>query len=126
MHWRLLVIGKPKLAFARAGVEEYAGRLGGFATVQLECLKAGTREAESALLLLDRAGICASAGSACMSGSLTPSHVLRAMGFSSDRARGSLRFSFSRFNTAEEIAKALELLPGIIAKARGADLPPGN
>ena len=83
-------------------------------------------EAESALLLLDRAGICASAGSACMSGSLTPSHVLRAMGFSSDRARGSLRFSFSRFNTAEEIAKALELLPGIIAKARGADLPPGN
>ena len=51
MHWRLLVIGKPKLAFARAGVEEYAGRLGGFATVQLECLKAGTREAESALLL---------------------------------------------------------------------------
>jgi len=76
-------------------------------------------EAESALLLLDRAGICASAGSACMTGSLTPSHVLRAMGFSHARARSSLRFSFSRFNTAEEIAQALELLPGIIAKLRG-------
>ena len=76
-------------------------------------------EAETALLLLDRAGICASAGSACMSGSLAPSHVLRAMGFSHARARSTLRFSFSRFNTAEEIAQALEILPGVIAKARG-------
>ncbi|MCX6966164.1 MAG: aminotransferase class V-fold PLP-dependent enzyme [Verrucomicrobia bacterium] len=75
-------------------------------------------EAESVLLLLERAQICASAGSACMSGSLHPSHVLRAMGFSNARSRSTLRFSFSRFNTAEEIAKALELLPGIIAKAR--------
>jgi len=75
-------------------------------------------EAESALLLLERAKICASAGSACMSGSLHPSHVLRAMGFSNKRARGSLRFSFSRFNTAEEIEKVLELLPAIIAKLR--------
>ena len=77
-------------------------------------------EAESALLLLERAKICASAGSACMAGSLAPSHVLRAMGFSNARARSSLRFSFSRFNTAAEIAQALELLPGIIAKARSA------
>ena len=75
-------------------------------------------EAESALLLLERARVCASAGSACLSGSLQPSHVLRAMGFSPARARGSLRFSFSRFNTAVEIAQALELLPGIIAKLR--------
>ena len=77
-------------------------------------------EAESALLLLERARLCASAGSACMAGSLHPSHVLRAMEFSNERARGSLRFSFSRFNTAAEVEKALELLPGIVAKLRGA------
>jgi len=75
-------------------------------------------EAASALLLLDRAGLCASAGSACMSGSLAPSHVLKAMGYSNARARSSLRFSFSRFNTAAEIARALELLPLVIAKLR--------
>ncbi|MDD5349193.1 MAG: 23S rRNA (pseudouridine(1915)-N(3))-methyltransferase RlmH [Chthoniobacteraceae bacterium] len=51
MHWNLFVIGKPKLAFARAGVEEYAKRLRPFAPVTLECLKASSREAESALLL---------------------------------------------------------------------------
>ena len=76
-------------------------------------------EAEAALLLLDRAGICASAGSACMTGSLQPSHVLKAMGFSTERARSSLRFSFSRFNTVKEIEKALEILPGVMARLRG-------
>ncbi len=60
-------------------------------------------EAEAMLVLLDKAGICASAGSACTAGSLHPSHVLTAMGFPAARARASLRFSFSRFNTAEEI-----------------------
>ncbi len=51
MNWHIFTIGKPKLGFARAGVEEYAERLRGFATVKLECLKSGSREAESALLL---------------------------------------------------------------------------
>jgi len=51
MNWFIFAIGKPKLGFARAGVEEYAGRLRGFAPVTLEYLKASTREAESALLL---------------------------------------------------------------------------
>ena len=51
MNWTVFTIGKPKLAFARAGVEEYAGRLRGFATVAQEFLKAVTREGESALLL---------------------------------------------------------------------------
>ena len=77
-------------------------------------------EAESVLLLLERAKICASAGSACMAGSPHPSRVLRAMGFSHERTRGSLRFSFSRFNTVAEIEKVLELLPAFIAKLRGA------
>jgi 23S rRNA (pseudouridine1915-N3)-methyltransferase len=51
MHWRILAIGKPKLAFARAGIEEYASRLRPFSQVQIDYLKASTREAESAVLL---------------------------------------------------------------------------
>lgn len=51
MHWRILAIGKPKLAFAKAGIEEYAARLQPFAPVQIDYLKASNREAESALLL---------------------------------------------------------------------------
>lgn len=77
-------------------------------------------DAEALLLLLSNANICCSAGSACTSGSLHPSHVLKAMGFSNDRARSSLRFSFSRFNTEAEVDKVLELLPQIVAKVRRA------
>jgi len=75
-------------------------------------------EAQGAVILLDRAGICVSAGSACMTGSLAPSHVLRAMGFSTERARGSLRFSFSRLNTAPEVSKAVEIVAKTIKKLR--------
>ena len=75
-------------------------------------------ESEGILMLLDREGVCCSAGSACTAGSIHPSHVLRGMGFSTERARGSLRFSFSRLNTADEVARVLELLPGIVAKLR--------
>jgi cysteine desulfurase len=75
-------------------------------------------DSEGMLLLLDQRGICCSAGSACTAGSLEPSHVLRAMGYSNDRARGSLRFSFSRFNTEAEIAQALEIMPPAIERLR--------
>ena len=75
-------------------------------------------ESEAVLMLLDKAHICCSAGSACTAGSLHPSHVLKAMGFNNDRARGSLRFSFSRFNTREEVEKALHILPKVIDKLR--------
>ncbi len=75
-------------------------------------------ESEGVLMLLDNAGICCSAGSACTTGSIHPSHVLKAMGFSNERARGSLRFSFSRFNTVREVEHALQILPQIIAKLR--------
>lgn len=75
-------------------------------------------ESEAVLMLLDQAGICCSAGSACTAGSLHPSHVLKAMGFSNDRARGSLRFSFSRFNTEAEVDAALGTLPRVISKLR--------
>lgn len=75
-------------------------------------------ESEGALILLDDRGICCSAGSACTSGSVHPSHVLKAMGMSNDRARASLRFSFGRFNHAEEIPTAIEAVVEIVAKLR--------
>ncbi len=75
-------------------------------------------ESEGALMLLDERGICCSAGSACTSGSVHPSHVLKAMGFSNDRARGSLRFSIGRFNTADQIETACEIVPHVIEKLR--------
>ncbi len=75
-------------------------------------------DSETVLLVLDQRGICCSAGSACTAGSLEPSHVLKAMGFSNDRARGSLRFSLGRYNTAEEIEEALRIMPREIEKVR--------
>jgi cysteine desulfurase len=75
-------------------------------------------ESDAALMLLDRQNVCCSAGSACLAGSLEPSHVLRAMGLNDERLRGSLRFSFSRFNNDAEVAKAIEILPGLMAKVR--------
>jgi cysteine desulfurase len=75
-------------------------------------------EAESLLLLLDQAGICASSGSACTTGSLDPSHVLVAMGLTPARARASIRFSLGIYNTDAEVDYLLEQLPPIIAKLR--------
>jgi cysteine desulfurase len=75
-------------------------------------------EAEGILMLMDQAGICASSGSACTSGSLDPSHVLTAMGFDPARARGSVRFSLSAYNTEAEVEYVLGQLPVIVAKLR--------
>ncbi len=75
-------------------------------------------EGESILLMLDRFGICASSGSACTSGSLEPSHVLRAMGVPFTAAHGSIRFSLSRYNTEEEVNFTVEKIPSIIARLR--------
>jgi cysteine desulfurase len=75
-------------------------------------------EGESILLMLNEFGICASSGSACTSGSLQPSHVLRAMGVPFTMAHGSIRFSLSVYNTDEEIDAVLEKLPPIIASLR--------
>ena len=75
-------------------------------------------EGESILLLLDQYGICASSGSACTSGSLQPSHVLRAMGVPYTMAHGSIRFSLSVYNTVEEIDFVINTLPPVIEKLR--------
>jgi cysteine desulfurase len=75
-------------------------------------------EGEAILLHLNQYGICASSGSACTSGSLEPSHVLRAMGLPYSVLHGSIRFSLSRYTTEAEIDRVLEVLPGIIEHLR--------
>lgn len=75
-------------------------------------------EGEAILLLMNQFGICASSGSACTTGSLEPSHVLRAMGIPYTSAHGTIRFSFSRYNTVGEVDFILEKLPPIIATLR--------
>ncbi len=75
-------------------------------------------EGESILLMLDQFGICASSGSACTSGSLQPSHVLRAMGVPYTMAHGSIRFSLSVYNTEEEIDFVVKTMPSIIERLR--------
>jgi cysteine desulfurase len=75
-------------------------------------------EGEAILLMLDKLGICASSGSACTSGSLEPSHVLRAMGVPFTAAHGSIRFSLSRYNTEKEVDYTIEKMPAIINRLR--------
>ncbi len=75
-------------------------------------------EGEAILLMLDQFGICASSGSACTSGSLEPSHVLRAMGVPFTSAHGSIRYSLSRYNTEAEVDFTIEKMPQIIERLR--------
>ncbi len=75
-------------------------------------------EGEAILLMLDALGVCASSGSACTSGSLEPSHVMRAMGVPFTAAHGSIRFSLSRYTTGEEVDHVLEHIPVIIKRLR--------
>jgi cysteine desulfurase len=78
----------------------------------------GYIEGESILMFLNDYGICASSGSACTSGSLEPSHVLRAMGVPFQFAHGSIRFSLSEQTTEEEIDLVLKVMPGIVERLR--------
>jgi len=75
-------------------------------------------EGESILLMLNEFGICASSGSACTSGSLEPSHVMRAMGVPFTMAHGSIRFSLSIYNTEEDIERIIKELPPIVKRLR--------
>jgi cysteine desulfurase len=75
-------------------------------------------EAESLLIALDLGGIAVSTGSACSSGTLEPSHVLKAMGFNAHRAQNSIRFSLGAGNTGAEVDRVIAALPGIVEKLR--------
>ncbi len=75
-------------------------------------------EGEGILLLLNKMGIAASSGSACTSGSLEPSHVMKAMGIPYTAAHGTIRFSISRYNTMAEIEQVIQAVPPIIAQLR--------
>ena len=75
-------------------------------------------EGEAILLLLNKVGIAASSGSACTSGSLEPSHVMRAMDIPYTAAHGTVRFSLSRYTTEAEIERVIEAVPPIVAQLR--------
>jgi cysteine desulfurase len=75
-------------------------------------------EGEGMLYQLSDFGICASSGSACTSGSLEPSHVLRAMNVPFTAVHGSIRFSFSRYNSEQDVDRIIEVFPGIVANLR--------
>jgi len=81
-------------------------------------------DAQAILMKLDQEGICCSLGSSCTTGAVQPSHVLRALHFSNERARSSLRFSFGRYNTESELDRVLEILPRIVRKLRSLSAAP--
>jgi cysteine desulfurase len=83
-------------------------------------------EAESLLIALDLAGVAVSTGSACSSGTLEPSHVLKAMGFPPHRTQNSIRFSLGMGNTEAEVDRVVELLPGIVEKLRNLTRTPAR
>ena len=75
-------------------------------------------EGEGMLYQLSDSGICASSGSACTSGSLEPSHVLRALHVPFTAIHGSIRFSLSRYNTDEDVDRIIEVFPEVVANLR--------
>jgi cysteine desulfurase len=79
-------------------------------------------EGEAVVMALDLDGVCASTGSACTSGSTEPSHVLTAMGFPDDEARGALRLTLGRTTTVEEIERAEAIVPAAIERVRAGQL----
>ncbi len=90
-----------------------ARRLPTTTNLRFECI-----EGEGFVIAMDLRGIACSTGAACSSGSLEPSHVLSAIGLTPEQARSSIRFSLSRFNTAEEIDHTLEVLPAVVEQLR--------
>lgn len=82
------------------------------------CVAFDGADSEELLLRLNREGIAVSAGSACMAGSIEPSHVVRAMSIPFTAAHGVLRFSLSRETTADDIARVISVLPAIVARSR--------
>jgi cysteine desulfurase len=83
-------------------------------------------EAESLLIALDLEGVAVSTGSACSSGTLEPSHVLKAMGFNAHRTQNSIRFSLGASNTEAEIDRVIAVLPTIVEKLRSLTRTPAR
>lgn len=104
------ILGQVQNAFVTGDV---SNRLPNTANIAFEFV-----EGEAILLLLNKLGIAASSGSACTSGSLEPSHVMRAMGIPYTAAHGTIRFSLSRYNVAEEIERVIAAVPPVIAQLR--------
>ncbi|HHY28140.1 MAG TPA: cysteine desulfurase NifS [Desulfitobacterium dehalogenans] len=102
-----------KIDYVKLNGPQGEKRLPGILNVSIQFI-----EGEALLLSLDMMGIAASSGSACTSGSLDPSHVLLAMGLTHEIAHGSLRFSFGRQNTEEDVDYVLEQLPKIVERLR--------
>lgn len=92
---------------------DMANRLPNTSSISFEFI-----EGEAILLMMNEFGICASSGSACTSGSLEPSHVLRAMGIPFTAAHGTIRFSLCRYNTEDEVDYIIEKLPAVIKRLR--------
>ena len=101
--------------FSLPGGDAAAGR---DTFVYMQCHQCHFIEGEGILYQLSAQGICASSGSACTSGSLEPSHVLRAMGVPFTAAHGSIRYSLSIYNTEEEIDFIIDKMPPIIERLR--------
>lgn len=102
------------------GVDPDTVHVNGYPLPVIECgktlsIRVDGVNAETLLLMLDTNGVCVSAGSACRSHEAEPSHVLTAMGLTDDEARSSVRFSFSRYNTADEVDGAAETTASCIA-----------
>ncbi len=94
-----------------------APRVPNTVNVSFDCI-----EGEAMVIALDLKGLAVSTGAACSSGAIEPSHVLTAMGLSAERARGSIRFSLGKQNTADDVEFALSLVPEVVARLR--DLSP--
>jgi cysteine desulfurase len=104
------ILAKVPRAFATGDV---SNRLPNTSNIAFEFI-----EGEAILLLLNKFGIAASSGSACTSGSLEPSHVMRAMGIPYTAAHGTIRFSLSRYTTEAEVDRVVQVVPEIVAQLR--------
>ncbi len=90
-----------------------AARVPNTTNIYFDCI-----EGEAMVIALDLKGLAVSTGAACSSGAIEPSHVLMAMGLTSERARASIRFSLGKQNTAEDIDFALSMVPETVARLR--------
>ena len=120
-HWKELEVLRDRLEaalLARVPDALVHGRGAKRAPHILNVSVPGT-DSESLLMALDLQGVACSSGSACQSGSITPSHVLSAMGVRADLASAAIRMSLGALTTAPDIARVAELFPALIAKARG-------